>query len=117
MTSTLSTPAPGPVGVAALPTHSKTMLMLITEATLERRLVADVLQLGALGYTVSDVRGGGQFGVREGLWEADRSIELKVVCEADVAQRIAAHVHAHYAPHYGLSLFMVDVAVLRANKY
>lgn len=107
----------GHTGKATLPTHGKTMLMLITEATLERRLVADVQRLGALGYTVSDVRGGGQFGVREGLWEADRSIELKVVCDADVAQRIAAHVHSQYAPHYGLSLFMMDVAVLRPHKY
>jgi hypothetical protein len=51
------------------------------------------------------------------LWEADRSIELKVVCDADVAQRIAAYVCEQYAPHYGLSLFMVDVAVLRPHKY
>ncbi len=109
---------PRPIAAqAGSPTHAKTLLMLITAATLERRLVADVQRLGALGYTVSDVRGGGQFGVREGLWEADRSIELKVVCDADVAQRIAAYVCEQYAPHYGLSLFMVDVAVLRPHKY
>lgn len=103
--------------MTTLPTHTKTMLIIITEATLERRLVDDIQRLGAHGYTVHDVRGGGQLGVREGLWEADRSIELKVVCDADVAQRIAVHVHAQYARHHGLSLFMTEVAVLRREKY
>ena len=56
-------------------------------------------------------------GVREGAWEADRTIELKVICDADVADRIGDAVLAAYGKHYGMSIFFSDVAVLRADKY
>jgi nitrogen regulatory protein P-II 2 len=98
-------------------THERRLLTIITEAAIERTLVADCRRLGAQGYTVLDVRGGGLHGEREGTWEADRSIELQVVCAAGVAERIAEHVLAQYAPHYGVTLYLSDVKVYRAQKY
>lgn len=97
--------------------HPRKLLVIIAEATLEKRLVADVRQAGAHGYTVHDVRGGSEYATREGSWEADRTIEMKVICEEAVADAIAAHVLARYAPHYGLTLFFSDVAVLRPEKF
>ena len=38
--------------------HPRKLLVIIAEAALEKNLVADVRQAGALGYTVHDVRGG-----------------------------------------------------------
>ncbi|HYF57527.1 MAG TPA: transcriptional regulator [Burkholderiaceae bacterium] len=98
-------------------THPRRLLTIITEAVIERSLVADARRFGAHGYTVMDVRGGGMTGEREGAWEADRSIELQVVCAADVAERIAEHVLERYAPHYAVSLYLSDVQVFRAQKY
>ena len=98
-------------------THERRLLTIITEAAIERTLVADCRRLGAQGYTVLDVRGGGLHGEREGAWEADRSIELQVVCAAGVAERIAEHVLAHYATHYAVTLYLSDVKVYRAQKY
>lgn len=97
--------------------HARKMLVIITEALLEKRLVADSLRLGAQGYTVHDVRGGSRLGTREALWEADRSIEVKVICTADVADDIARHVMTQYAPHHSLTVFFSDVEVLRPGKY
>ncbi len=97
--------------------HPRKLLVIIAEAVLEKRLVSDVRQAGAHGYTVHDVRGGSEHSTREGSWEADRTIELKVICEASVADAIAAHVLTSYAPHYGVTLFFSDVAVLRPEKY
>lgn len=97
--------------------HPKKLLVIIAEAALEKRLVADVRTAGAHGYTVHDVRGGSEYATREGSWEADRTIEMKVICEAPVADAIAAHVLATYAAHYGLTLFFADVAVLRPEKF
>ncbi len=97
--------------------HPKKLLVIIAEAALEKRLVADVRQAGAHGYTVHDVRGGSAYSTRDGDWEADRTIEMKVICEMPVADAIAAHVLATYAPHYGLTLFFADVAVLRPEKF
>jgi nitrogen regulatory protein P-II 2 len=97
--------------------HPKKLLVIIAEAALEKSLGQDVKRLGAQGYTVADVRGAGHTGEREGAWEADRTIEMKVVCEADVADKIAQHVLDTYGQNFGLTLFFADVAVLRSEKY
>jgi len=97
--------------------HPRTLLVIITEAAIEKRLVADSLRLGAQGYTVHDVRGGSRLSTREALWEADRSIELKLICAAEVANVIASHVLAAYAPHFSLTLFFSSVEVIRPEKF
>lgn len=101
----------------SLAKHKRQLLVIIAEAPLEKRLVQDVMRLGAHGYTVTDVRGGGASGIREGAWEADRTIRMEVVCEAAVADHIADHVLASYAQHYGITIFFTDVLVLRPQKF
>ncbi len=98
-------------------THPKKLLVIITEAALEKRLIADAKRLGAQGYTVYDVRGGSQHATHEGAWEADRMIEIKIICDDAVAQAVADHVIAHYAANYGVSLFFTDVQVARPGKF
>ena len=98
-------------------THAKKLLVIIGEAALEKNLIRDARSFGAHGYTISDVRGGGERGDREARWEADRSIEMKVVCDALVAEQLARHVLASYAPNYALSLFTTDVGVFRPAKF
>ncbi|AKJ27371.1 P-II family nitrogen regulator [Caldimonas brevitalea] len=101
----------------AITKHRRQLLVIIAEATLEKALVRDVKRLGAHGYTVYDVRGEGSTGVREGAWEADRTIEMKVICEEAIADAIAEHVLAQYAPNYGVTMFFTDVQVLRPQKF
>ena len=98
-------------------THSRKLLVVICEAALEKLLAEDARRLGAAGYTVTDVRGSGRGGTRDGSWEADRSIEMKVICEAGVAERLAAHVLATYGPHYSVTLYFADVSVVRPEKF
>ncbi len=98
-------------------THPKKLLVVITEAALEKRLIQDAKRLGAQGYTVYDVRGGSQQATHEGAWEADRMIEIKIICDDAVAQAIAEHVMAQYAANYGMSLFFTDVQVIRPQKF
>ncbi|HMM84650.1 MAG: P-II family nitrogen regulator [Gammaproteobacteria bacterium] len=97
--------------------HPKTLLVIVAEAVIERALVRDACRLGAQGWTVGEVRGAGAEGVREGAWEADRTIELKLICEAAVADAIADHVLATYAPHYAVAMYLSDVRVLRPQRY
>lgn len=98
-------------------THPKKLLVVIAEAALEKKLVRDARQFGAQGYTITDVRGGGERGEREASWEADRSIEMKVICDAAVAEQLAAHLLATYAAHFQMALFTADVGVFRAEKF
>ena len=97
--------------------HARKLLVVITEAAIERNVVADARRLGALGYTAIEVRGGGLHGDREGSWEADRSVELQFICSEPVAERIAERVLAEYAKHYAVAVYLGDVQVFRAEKY
>lgn len=97
--------------------HPKTLLTIVAEAVLEKALVRDARERGAQGWTVAEVHGAGREGVRAGAWEADRTIELKVICDAHVADAIAEHVLATYAPNYSVAMWFSDVAVLRPERY
>ena len=98
-------------------THPRKLLVIIAEAAIEKSLVDDVRRLGAQGYTVSDVRGGGRGGTRAGDWEADRSVELKVIASEAVADAIARHVLATYCPNYAVTMFLAEAHVLRPEKF
>lgn len=98
-------------------THAKKLLVIICEAALEKQLIADARQAGAHGYTISAARGGGERGDREARWEADRSIEMKVICDAAVAAKLAQHILSAYAPNYAVTLFTADVGVFRPQKF
>lgn len=98
-------------------THPRKLLIVIAEAALERQLVADVKRLGAHGYTVIDVRGGGARGDRGADWDADRSIQMEVICDDAVAEAIAEHIHLTYFDDYAVTVFITEVGVLRPAKF
>jgi nitrogen regulatory protein P-II 2 len=98
-------------------THAKKLLVVITEGALEKLLARDVRRLGAHGYTVSDVRGGGERGERAADWEADRSIRMEVIGDEHVVGTIADHILATYCPNYAVSMYVADCGVLRPHKF
>lgn len=98
-------------------THARKLVVIITEAILEKPLVEDVKRLGALGYTVYNVRGGGKRGERAGAWDADRNVEMKVIATEAVAEAISRHVLETYCANYSVTVFLADVAVLRPEKF
>ncbi|AWI74788.1 MAG: transcriptional regulator [Azoarcus sp.] len=98
-------------------THPCKLVVLITEKALEEKLADDVMHLGAHGYTVADVRGRGSHGNRAGTWDADRSIRMEVLCDANTAVTITTHVEARYFRHYAMVAFVADVGVLRPEKF
>ncbi len=97
--------------------HPKMLLVIVAEALLEKNLVRDARQRGVQGWTVSEVHGASLEGVRDGDWEADRTIELKLICDEAVADALAAHVLATYAPHYSVAMYFAPVQVLRPERY
>jgi hypothetical protein len=97
--------------------HPKTLLVIVTEGVLERALVRDAKAHGAQGYTVADVRAAFVEGEREGAWEADRTIELRVICEPSVADALAQHVLTTYASNYSVALYFAEAQVLRPERY
>jgi hypothetical protein len=100
-----------------LPKYDKTLLVIVAEAVLERALVRDALALGAQTWTATEVHGAAREGLREGQWEADRTVELKLLCDAAVADAIAEQVLTRYASNYSVSVYFSPVQVLRPDRY
>jgi hypothetical protein len=97
--------------------HRRTLLTLVAEAVLERELVQLARQRGAQGWTIGEVHGADLEGVREGAWEADRTIELKIICDAVVADAIAEQVLMTLAANYSVAMTFSEVWVLRPERY
>ena len=97
--------------------HPKTLLVIVAEAVLEKSLVRDARERGARGWTVSEVHGAGREGVREGDWEADRTIEIKLICSEAVADAIGEHVLNTYAADYSIAIYFSTVSVLRPERF
>ena len=97
--------------------HMRTLLTVICEAALEKKLVADLQALGAPGWTISDARGSGSRGVRSAGWETEGNIRLEIICARDVAERIAEHLQARYYANFAMVCYLAQVEVLRPEKF
>jgi nitrogen regulatory protein PII len=93
------------------------LLTVVTEAVLERELVAELEALGVRGYTITDARGKGSRGQRKSDWAQEGNIRVEIVCEQALAGRVAARLRERYYDHYAMILFLQDVSVLRPDKF
>ena len=64
---------------------NRQLLTIVTEAVLERELVAEFDALGVRGYTITDARGRGGRGSRRSDWAQDGNIRVEIVCEPALA--------------------------------
>jgi|GEM_PF-4787383 len=97
--------------------HTKTKLTVIAEGALEPQLVAELRRHAAQVWTLNEVRGAFPEGERGGAWDLDRTIELRVICEAAVADAIAEALMRKFAANYGLVIHFGEVQVLRPERY
>ena len=93
------------------------LLTVVTEAVLERELVAELEALGVRGYTITEARGKGGRGRRQSNWAQEGNIRVEIVCEPALAERVAQRLRERYYDHYAMILFMQDVDVLRPEKF
>jgi hypothetical protein len=100
-----------------MPARNRTLLTVICEAALEKKLVADLQQLAAPGWTISDARGRGGRGVRSAGWETEGNIRLEIICSEELAERIASHLQERYYANYAMVCYLSQVRVLRPEKF
>ena len=93
------------------------LVTIVTEAALERHVVADAERLGARGCTVTDARGSGSHGRRESPWEHGGNVRIEIVCDEALAGRLVAHLRDTYYEAYAMVVFVSDVEVLRPQKF
>lgn len=95
----------------------RTLLSVICESSLEARVTGDARRLGAHGYTVSDARGWGHNGERDGGWPMSGNVRIDILCEAAAADTIAAHLRSTYFTSYAMICYLSDVSVMRSDKF
>jgi nitrogen regulatory protein P-II 2 len=88
---------------------------IVAEAVLESRLIAAIREVGARGWTLTEVRGEGSRGVRASEWEGNVKIETLV--PKVVADRLLALLAHDYFPHSAVVAYADRVRVVRGDKY
>jgi hypothetical protein len=96
---------------------NRTLLTVICEAALEKKLLADLEQLGAPGWTLSDARGRGARGVRSAGWDTEGNIRVEIICTQDIAERIATHLQDQYYANVAMVCYLAQVEVMRPEKF
>jgi nitrogen regulatory protein PII len=95
----------------------RTLVTIVTESVLEKKLADDLVRLGAHGYTVVEASGAGERGIRGADWEQTRNIRAEVVRDATVARSIVDHLRTTYLDRYAMIVYTTDVQVLRSEKF
>jgi nitrogen regulatory protein P-II 2 len=89
---------------------------IIDDNTVEYRLVKEIHDLGATGYTCYLVRGQGARGVRPRHAEPGNT-KIEVIATSELAQKILEHVAQHYFNNYAMIAILDDVEVIRGEKF
>lgn len=92
------------------------LVTIIAETILEERLLRELRQLGARGYTVGAARGEGTRGIQAIDWEG-QNVRIETLVGAETAARIMAYLADHYFTDYAVIVYSVDAEVLRSEKY
>lgn len=100
-----------------LPTEKRTLITIITEATIEQALLRDLDRMGVRGYTVSDARGKGSRGVRDAAWDEAANIRIEVICAREQAETVMRHLQIRYYANYAMVAFLQDIEVVRPEKF
>jgi nitrogen regulatory protein P-II 2 len=89
---------------------------VIIEDAVERKITKALIELGAKGYTVDTVRGGGEAGLRDNAWEGE-NLRIVTVVAPEVAYSIVEYLQQHFLGQYHGIVYLSDVEVLRGERF
>lgn len=93
-----------------------TCITIVAESVLESRLLGDLDNAGARGWTITPARGHGPRGRRVSEIEGG-NVRVEVLVSEAVAARIWQVLEDKYFPHYAIAAWASAVAVVRAERY
>lgn len=97
-------------------TYAMKRVTVIGDNTVRYRIVKEIKEMGATGYTDCIVHGQGARGVRPRHAEPANS-KIEVIATPEMAQRIIEHIAKNYFDGDAMIAFLDDVEVLRAEKF
>lgn len=92
------------------------LVTIIAESILRERLVHDVREAGAHGYTITDAEG---VGIRERRISEilGANIRLETIVSQEVADQLLQVIATEYFERYAVIAFLSAVNVVRGEKY
>lgn len=93
-----------------------TLITIVTEYVLEPRLLRDLIQCGASGWTITQASGQGPRGRRISEVEGG-NIRVEVLVPPDVATRIWEKLTDEYFASYAVAAWSSQVLVARPARY
>jgi nitrogen regulatory protein P-II 2 len=92
------------------------LITIVAEKFIKDQIVSKVLELGATGCSYHPTEGKG---LREARHDDafSENFQLKVVCPADVCERIMTYISEHYFAHFAIVAWVTDVDVLRGKHF
>lgn len=55
--------------------------------------------------------------MRSAGWDTEGNIRLEIICNRELAERIAEHLQARYYDHFAMVCYLAQVDVLRGEKF
>lgn len=96
-------------------TVAMSLLTMVAEDVLEPRLIRLLHEHGASGYTITDARGEGDRGLRQGA--EGSNIRVEVIAPVDLAERILEDLRLRYFQSYAVVAWLSDIHVVRDEKF
>jgi len=91
-------------------------ITIIGDNTVQYRILQEVREMGATGYTCFEVSGQGDRGIRPRHAEPANA-KIEVIATPELADRILGHIAKTYFENYAMIAFLDDVDVVRGEKF
>jgi nitrogen regulatory protein P-II 2 len=99
-----------------LKTQPLKLLVIVAEAVLRDRLVAELKALGVPGCTLTTAMSWGREGLGSSEWEGP-SMRLEVIAPPEVVDDILVALSERYFPTWAVMAWVSDASVVRPEKY
>ena len=94
------------------------LVTIVGESVIMEEIAERGLELGATGYTMSEVMGHGSRSARNVVETGGaKTLKVEFVVPSDVAVEILTHVSHDYFEHYAVIAWLSDVSVVRGEQY
>ena len=94
------------------------LVTVVGETVIMNDVAKEGIELGASGYTLSEVLGQGSRSARNVIVTgASKTMKCEFVAPMEIAERILKHVSHTYFEHYACIAWLADVQVVRGEAY
>ena len=92
------------------------LLTVICEPVLTQKLIELIRDIGATGFTLTEVRGEGSSHRQSGE-VPDSKVKIEILATNDLATKLMREIATQYFEDYSLITYSIDAQAIRADKF